>query len=239
VIGRGVRIGAGTVLHAHVVIDQDTHIGRECRLYSGTVLGGPPQDTKYKGERSYLVIGDNNILREGVTIHRATGEGCITRLGDGNMLMTYAHIGHNCEIGSHITFASYVGISGHVSIEDYANIGGITGVHQGCRIGTLAMVGGMSGVNTDIEPYMLANGRPARVYDINARGLKRAEISSKVRGELRLAYKLLYRSDLNRSQALEAIEEEIEKSPELDHLVQFIRATRNGFLGRGNTTPPL
>ena len=240
ILGPNVTVAAGSVLHPHVVVERNVRIGRDCEVYSGSVLGGPPQDHKFKDEQSWVEIGDNNIIRECVTIHRATGEDQVTRLGSHNMLMAYVHIGHNCEIANHITLASYVGVSGHVTIEDNANIGGITGIHQFCRIGTLAMVGGLSGVVQDIPPYMLSNGRPARVYDVNVRGLRRAQVTAKVRGELREAYKLLYRSNLNASQALETIEEEIAPSPELHHLVEFIRNTRsNGYGGRGNNPTPL
>jgi UDP-N-acetylglucosamine acyltransferase len=236
IVGKNVSIGEGTVLAPHVVVDAFTTIGRECRIHSGAVLGGPPQDIKFKGEESSLVIGDYNIIRENVTIHRATGEGRMTRVGDHNMFMAYAHVGHNCEIGSYITLASYVGVSGHVTIEDYANIGGITGVHQFCRIGKLVMIGGLSGIVQHIPPYMLAEGRPARVYDINKIGLRRAGIAPKVRNELREAYKLLYRSNLNMAQALETIEETIEKSPELEYLLRFIYDTRSNGNGRGNAS---
>lgn len=234
VIEQDVRIGGGTTLHAHVIIESHTRIGRNCQIHGGAIIGGPPQDSKYRNERSYVVIGDNNILREFVTIHRATGEDNETRLGDNNMLMAYAHVAHNCDIGNNVTIASYVGISGHATIEDFANLGGITGIHQYCRIGTLAMVGGLSGVVQDIPPYMLANGRPARVYDINKIGLRRAGITMKVRNELREAYKLLYRSNLNMSQALETIAEEIETSPELERLLEFIHTSRSGKNMRGN-----
>jgi UDP-N-acetylglucosamine acyltransferase len=238
IIGPNVRIASGTTLSSHIRIECNTHIGRDCQIFHGVALGGPPQDTKFKGEPSLVVIGDNNVLREYVTIHRATGENCRTRLGDNNLLMAYAHIGHNCEVGNNVTLASYVGVSGHVTIEDFANLGGITGIHQYCRIGKMAMIGGLSGVVQDVPPFMLANGRPARVYDVNVRGLRRAGVPAKVRGELREAYKLLYRSNLNNSQALEAIEEEIETSPELEHLLAFIRSTREGYGGRGNNPNP-
>src|SRR5262249_35826655 len=152
--------------------------------------------------------------------------------------MAYAHVGHNCHIGNSVTIASFVGISGHVTVEDHANFGGHVGVHQYSRIGSLAMVGGMSGVAQDIPPYMLAAGVPATVIEVNRRGLIRAEMSQKVRNELRQAYKLLYRSNLNISQALEAIAEDIERSPELDHLVEFIRSSRDGYSGRGNNPKP-
>ncbi len=239
IIGRNCTISSGTVIHSRSEIVENTKVGRNCQIYTGAVLGGPPQDYKFHGETSYLIIGENNILREYVTIHRATGEGEITRIGDNNMVMAYAHIGHNCIIGNQVTIASYVGISGHVAVEDDANFGGICGIHQNCTIGRLAMIGGMSGVTQDIPPYMLATGRPARVYDINVRGLRRAGVSTKVRTDLRLAYKMLYRSNLNVSQAIEAISEEIEPSPELDHLISFIRHTGEGYNGRATNPSPI
>jgi len=234
VIGRNVRIGTGTVLHPHVVIEENTILGSGCKVFSGAIIGGPPQDFKYKDEATHVVIGDNTTLRECATIHRATGEGCVTRIGSENMIMAYAHVGHNCDIGDHVTLASYVGISGHVTLEDHVNIGGLTGVHQGCRIGTMTMLGGFSKITQNIPPYMLADGNPAKVYDINKIGLRRANIVPKVRNELRQTYKLLYRSNLNMSQALETIEEEIDKSPELEHLLKFIRSSRNGKDFRGS-----
>ncbi len=236
IVGANTRIGAGTRLEHQVIVQAYTTLGSNCHVHGGANLGGPPQDTKFKGEESYVVIGDNNIIREYVTIHRACGEGKTTHIGNDNMLMAYVHIGHNCEIGNNVVLASYVGLSGHVTIHDRANIGGITGIHQFCRIGRLAMIGGLSGVVQDVPPFMLANGRPARVYDVNVRGLRRANISSKVRGELREAFKLLYRSNLNTSQALEVIESEYEHSPELDHLIEFIKGTRDGDAGRGNNS---
>ena len=155
------------------------------------------------------------------------------------MVMAYAHIAHNCDIGNRVIIASYVGISGHVTVEDGVNFGGNSGIHQFCRIGTLAMVGGMSGISKDVPPYMMVSGIPATVIDVNVRGLRRACVQAKVRGELRSAYKLLYRSNLNQSQALQAIEEELDKSPELNHLLNFIRNTRDGNNGRGNSNPPV
>lgn len=234
IVGRNVTIGDGTVMHAHAIIEPFTRVGKNCEVFSGAILGGRPQDIKYHGEETYVEIGDNNVIREFVTIHRATGEGCVTHVGSNNMIMAYVHIGHNCNIGSYITLASYAGISGHVEIEDYVNVGGHTGIHQGCRIGTLAMLGGYSRIHTNILPYMLVSGIPEKEIDINKIGLRRAGITSKVRGELKQAYRLIYRSNLNMTQALETIEIEIEESPELNHLIQFIRSSRNGKDFRGN-----
>ena len=235
VIDDDVTIGEGTELEPHVVIERGSRIGKNCRIWPGSVIGGPPQDHKYKGERSLLVIGDNNIIREYVTLHRAVGEGVGTRIGNDNMFMAYAHVGHNCEIGNGNTFSAYVGLSGHVNVEDNAVFGGMVGVHQFCRIGRLAMVGGVSKINQDIPPFMLADGVPARVIELNRIGLRRAGVPPSVRSNLRLAYKILYRSNLNHTQALERIEEEIERSEELDYLVDFIRGIQAGFAGRGQS----
>jgi UDP-N-acetylglucosamine acyltransferase len=237
VIGPDVQIGDGTCLEAHVVIESGCRIGRNCHISPGAVLGGPPQDHKYKGEPSHLVIGDNNIIREYVTLHRAVGEGMSTRIGNDNMFMAYAHAGHNCEIGDGNTISSYCGLSGHVTVESNVVIGGMVGVHQFCRIGKLAMVGGVSKVNQDIPPFMMADGVPARVLDLNKIGLKRQGIPPSIRATLRQAYKLLYRSNLNLSQAMERIEEELEPSEELDYLLAFMRGTMSGYAGRGNETP--
>lgn len=232
IIGPNVRIGDGTRIDPHVIIESNTTLGRDCIVLTGAVLGGAPQDYRFKGEESYLVIGDGNIIREYVTIHRASGEGESTVIGDNNMLMAYCHIGHNCTIGSGITMANMVGISGHVLVEDKVVFGGIVGVHQKVRIGKLAMVGGFSKVVQDVPPFVVADGRPTRVYDLNVIGLRRNGVSPKVRSDLKQAYKLLYRSNLNVTQALEAIENEVEPSEELDYLLDFIRNVRLGFGGR-------
>jgi len=237
VIGPEVRIGDGTRIDSHVVIERWTHIGRNCHIMSGAVLGGVPQDHKFAGERTYLIIGDNNIIREFVTIHRASGEGNATVVGSNNMIMAYCHIGHNCTIGNGVTMANMVGISGHAVVEDKVVFGGMVGVHQMVRIGKLAMVGGISKVVQDIPPFMLADGRPMRVYGLNVIGLRRNGVPPKVREGLKQAYKLLYRSNLNVSQALEMIDNEIEPSPELEYLLQFIRNVKFGFGGRQLDTP--
>ncbi len=235
VVGPRVRIGAGTQIAPHVIVESDTEIGRDCRIFAGVALGGPPQDTKYEGERTSLVIGDRNVLREYVTIHRATGEGESTRLGDDNFLMTYAHVGHNCVIGSHVTLASYVGVSGHVLIEDYVTCGGLVGIHQYSRIGTMSMVSALSGVSMDVPPYMLVNGRPARVVALNSVGLRRNGVSPEARRHLREACKLLYLGTRDRVDAIERIKEQIPDGPEIRHLIEFAQASREGRMGRANS----
>ncbi len=232
VIGADTKIGDGTVIEPHVVIEPWTTIGKDVLICSGAILGGRPQDRKYKGERSFLVVGDRNIIREYVTLHRATGEGNETRIGDDNMLMAYCHVGHNCTLGNSIMMANNVGISGHVLVEDKAIFGGMVGVHQFVRIGKFSMVGGYSKVVQDIPPFMIADGRPTKVYDINVIGLRRNGVAANVRAQLRQSAKLLYRSSLNLSQAVEAIENDIEPSPERDYLLEFVRGIKFGFNGR-------
>ncbi|MFQ3549278.1 MAG: acyl-ACP--UDP-N-acetylglucosamine O-acyltransferase [Armatimonadota bacterium] len=237
IVGKNVKIGDNTELDHHVIIECNTEIGSNCTVKSGAVLGGNPQDYKFKGEETYLKIGNGNIIREFVTIHRASGEGESTIIGDNNMLMAYCHIGHNCVLGNGITMANMVGISGHTLIEDKVVFGGIVGVHQNVRIGKLAMVGGFSKVVQDVPPFVLADGRPCKVCDLNVIGLRRNDITPQSRAGLKHAFKLMYRSNLNISQAIEAIENEIEPSAELDYLLDFIKNVRLGYNGRQMEAP--
>lgn len=237
VIGPDVIIGDGSRVESHVVIEPFTRLGANCVIKSHAVLGGEPQDHKFAGERSYLIIGDHNIIREFVTLHRATGEETATVLGDHNMIMAYCHIGHNCTFGSYITMANGVGVSGHVIVEDRVVFGGMVGVHQFVKIGRLAMVGGMSKIEQDIPPFMKADGRPAEVYDVNVIGCRRAGMRDNVRAGLKQAYKLLYRSNFNVSQAIEAIEAEVAPTPERDYLLDFVQSIKYGFRGRQLDTP--
>ncbi|MCS7223094.1 MAG: acyl-ACP--UDP-N-acetylglucosamine O-acyltransferase [Armatimonadetes bacterium] len=227
-----VVIGDGTVLEPFVVVRRYTRLGRDNRIYTGTVLGGEPQDHKFAGERSYLIIGDRNIIREHVTIHRATGEDKATQIGDDNLIMAYCHIGHNCVLGHQISIASYSGISGHAHIESQVTIGGMTGIHQYVTIGKLAMIGGMSKVVQDVPPFMLADGRPAKIVGVNVVGLRRATIPPSVREDLHEAYRLLYRANLNIRQGLDRIKAELPPSQELTYLVNFIHRVSKGYLGR-------
>lgn len=234
VIGPHCQIGDRTVIGPHVVIEELTAIGAECQVRAGSVLGGPPQDRKFGNERSYLRIGDRNLIREFVTLHRSVGAETATEIGDDNLIMAYTHVGHNCKVGSGTTMANNVGLSGHVIVEDGCVIGGFVGVHQYVRIGRLAIIGGYSKVVQDVPPFMLADGRPAEVLDLNVIGLRRAGVKPVSRAALKQAYKLLYRSNLNVSQALEAIDAEIEPDEELSYLVEFISLIKEGSSGRQN-----
>lgn len=237
VVGPEVVIGDRTIVEAQVVIEGGTLVGADCHVCAGAVLGGVPQDHKFKGEKTRLVIGDRNIIREYVTIHRSTGEGTETRIGDDNMIMAYSHIGHNCEVGSGVMLANMVGVSGHVIIEDKVVIGGIVGIHQYVRIGQLAMLGGFSKVVQDVPPFMMADGRPTKVYGLNTLGLRRSGIASSVRAELKQAFKFIYRSDLNLSQAIESIERDVQPSDEREYLLAFLRNVKFGYGGRQLDTP--
>ncbi len=237
IIGPNVQIDSGTIIEAHVIIEENTFIGKNNHIYYGSVLGAPPQDRKYKHERTFLRIGDNNLIREYVTIHRASGEGEATIIGDDNFLMAYVHIGHNSRVGNGVVIANSVGISGHCVIGDGANIGGMTGIHQHTRIGRLAMVGGMSRITRDVPPYMLVEGSPARVYGINLVGLRRAGIPEEVRAALKTACRLLFYAGLNLTQAMERIRAELPMYPELEHLLQFMEEIRQGRNGRALDRP--
>ena len=234
VIGGSVSIGSRTRLESHVVIEPYTTLGEDCYVRQGTLLGGPPQDHKFRGERSYLIIGDRNIIREYSTLHRATGEDEATRIGNDNMIMAYCHIGHNARVGNNIIMANQVGISGHCLVEDRVVFGGIVGIHQFVRIGKLAMLGGMSKVVTDVPPFMTVDGRPAEVVGLNVLGLRRAGIVPKVRAGLKQAFRLLYRSGLNMAQGIEAIYNEVDPSEEREYLLEFLTNIRRGYSGRQN-----
>ncbi|MCS6918888.1 MAG: acyl-ACP--UDP-N-acetylglucosamine O-acyltransferase [Fimbriimonadales bacterium] len=237
IVGANVRIGAGTTLGAHVIIEENTHIGRNNIIYHGAVLGAPPQDRKFKHEQSYLKIGNGNWIREYVTIHRASGEGQATVVGDGNFLMAYVHIGHNCIVGNGVVMANSVGVSGHCEIGDGANLGGMAGIHQFTRIGKLAMVGGMSRVVRDVPPFMIVEGSPAEVRGVNIVGLRRAGVPEPTRDALRKACRLMFLSKMNLSQAIERIRAELEMSEELSHLLEFVEQIRHGRNGRALDRP--
>jgi UDP-N-acetylglucosamine acyltransferase len=239
IVEGGTHIGANTILDSHVVIKRGTTIGKGCRLMPHVVIGGEPQDGKFKGEESFVRIGDNNILREMVTIHRATGEGEATIIGNNNMLMAYVHFGHNCVVGDNNMVSNSTGVSGHVTIEDRCVIGGFVGIHQFVHIGKMAMIGGLSKVVQDVPPFCTADGRPAKIHGLNTKGLRRNGVSSEQRAQVGAAFKLLYRSGLNTTQAIEQVKAEVPTSETLEYLISFIERVREGRLGRQDETPHL
>jgi UDP-N-acetylglucosamine acyltransferase len=206
-----------------------TVIGARCRIGTGTVLGGAPQHLKYDGSPSYLHIGDDNDIRELVVIQRSMKPGGSTRLGSHNFIMAQAHIAHDCALGNHTVVSSLTGLAGHVAVEDGAVIGGVTGVHQFVRIGAYSMVGGSSRLMQDVPPFLLVAGSPATVYGLNTVGLRRAGFSAEARRELKIAYRALYRSGLNVSQALETIQCQLTPSAPIAHLLEFIEHSQRGI----------
>lgn len=233
VIGPHVVIGPGTRIGAHVVIDGWTRIGADNEIHAGAVIGTAPQDVRYRGEEAYVHIGDRNVIREYVTINRAHNHMGTTVVGDDNLFMAYTHVAHNCVLGNGIIMTNYSGLAGHVEIEDFVVLGGMAGVHQFVRIGTMAMVGGAAKVIKDIPPYSIVDGQPARIYEINSIGLKRRGVKPTARTALRQAFRLLTRSGLNLSDALEAIHKQVPAHPEIDHLIEFMgKKSRMGVLIR-------
>ena len=239
VVEGGTQIGAGTVLEANVVVKRGTKLGARCRIWPHVILGHEPQDMKFRGEESFLRIGDDNVLREMVTMHRGVGEGSETLIGNNNLFMAYSHVGHNCTIGNHTMIANSTGISGHVTIEDKVVIGGVAGIHQFVHIGRMAMVGAMSKVVQDVTPFCMCDGRPAKINGLNIRGLRRNGVPPEERNQVSTAFKLLYRSGVNTSQALERIHAEIPRSATLDYFIGFVERVREGRLGRQDETPHL
>ncbi len=229
IIGDNVKIGEGTKIGPSVSIEGWTRIGKKCQILKGAVIGTPAQDVRYKGGRSFVEIGDNNLIREYVTIHRGTDEDSVTHIGNDNFLMAFCHIAHNCWVGDHVVIANMGTLAGYVRIEDRVIIGGLTAVHQYVRIGAYAMVGGCAKVVKDIPPFTLADGHPAHLWGLNVIGLRRANFPSWVRNCLNRAYKILFRSGLNTTQALEKIENELEGIAEVEYLCKFIRTSRRGI----------
>lgn len=229
VIGPNVKIGARTTVGSHCVFEGWTEIGEDCRITHSVCLGQEPQDVKYAGEETYVRIGARNLIREFTTVHRATGEGNETRVGDDNFIMCYVHIAHNCIVGSSTVISNLTTMAGHVTVEDQARISGVIPIHQFVRIGTHSIVGGGSRVPKDILPYIKAAGNPLRVSGLNTIGLQRAGFAPETMKALREAYRLIYRSNLNVTQAVERIKSEVPPIPEIQHLLEFIEASDRGI----------
>ncbi len=227
-----VTIGAGCIIGPHAVIHSYTVLGEGCQVGVGTALGGVPQDRKFKGERSFLRIGNNNIFREYVTLHRATGEDQATIIGDDNFFMAYSHIGHNCRVGSHCMLSNCASVGGHSVIEDHVILGGLAAIHQFVTIGRLTIVGGLAGVTRDQPPFVVSEGRPARPRAINVIGLRRHGVASETIDALRKAFRLLYFSGLNIGDGLRRAENEVVQTPEVMQFLEFHHHRNEGSRGR-------
>lgn len=229
IIEDGVKMGSHNIIRAGAYLCSGTEIGNYNDIHMQAIIGHAPQDTAYQGEPSFTKIGNKNQIREFVTIHRGTKPGTFTEIGDSNFIMAYCHIAHNCTLGNQIIMVNQASLTGYCLVEDGAFLSGMTGLHQFTRVGRLSLLSALSAVNKDIPPYMICGGRPAVVLGINVVGLRRAGISAAVREEIKQAYKLLYRSGLNVSQAVEAIRKNL-KSAEVQHLIRFIEESKRGIL---------
>lgn len=229
VIGEHVTLGANCKLHSHVVIDGHTILGSGNEIFPFASIGLQTQDLKWKGGTTWTRIGNNNTFREYVTIHSATSDGDATVIGSGNHILAYCHIAHDCQLGNHIVMSNVGTLAGHVKVEDHAIVGGLAAVHQFCRIGTMAIIGGCSKVVQDVPPYMLADGNPAETRTVNKVGLERNGVSEEAQAALKQAYKIIFRDGLTISNALVRIEAELPKLPEVLHLLEFARKSERGL----------
>lgn len=232
VIASGVKIGSGNKILHGATLCHGTEIGDENTIHMHAVVGHEPQDLKFKNEPTFTRIGNKNVIREFVSIHRGTEPGTATVIGNENYIMAYCHIGHNCTIGNNIIMVNQASLTGHCVVENRAFLSGMTGFHQFSKIGTLAMVSALSAFNKDIPPYVICGGRPGVAQGLNVVGMRRAGIPPETRKEIKHAFKILYRSGLNVTNALEQIKKECQ-SPEVKHFVEFIENSKRGIIKSG------
>jgi UDP-N-acetylglucosamine acyltransferase len=229
VIGEYVTLGAGCRLHSHVVIDGHTALGKENEIFPFASIGLKTQDLKWKGGITRTEIGERNTFREYVTVHSATNEGEVTRVGSGNHILAYCHLAHNVTLGNNVIMSNVATLAGHVTVEDHAVIGGLAAVHQFCRIGKFSMIGGCSKVVQDVAPFMMADGNPAETRTINKIGLERNGYSEETILALKQAYKVLFREGLTNTNGIAKIEKELPRLPELEYLLNFVRTSERGI----------
>jgi len=230
VVGEGVRIGRNTRIASHVVIDKWTTIGSDCDIFQFVSIGAPPQDLGYRGEKTEVILGDNNVVREFVTIHRATTkEDRRTVCGDNNLFMNYVHIAHDCRLGNNIIMANSATLGGHVTIDDHAIVGGLVPVHQHVRIGAYCIIGGASAVSKDIPPYVLAVGNRAKIYGLNSVGIRRHGFSRADLDEIKKAYNIIFRSSLGTAEAIEALRSEMPGSAHARRFMEFLSGSKRGI----------
>jgi len=229
VVGPHVTLGPRNVLQHHAVVIGHTTVGAENRFFPFCVIGGMPQDLKYKGEPTELVVGDRNTFREYVTVNTGTvGGGGVTRLANGGLFMANSHVGHDCQIGDGAIIANSVALAGHVTLEDHVHFGGLSASHQFCKIGRFAFVSGMTGIVKDVPPYCFASGARAELAGINSVGLQRAGFTEEQVGRVKQAYKIFFRSNLQTAEALAQLEAELGTHPEVAHFIAFIKSSERG-----------
>ncbi len=229
-IGPDCRVGAGSVIHMRATLEEHVHLGANVSVGIGSVLGGKPQDLKFKGEVTTVEIGDDTTIREYATINRGTSESFRTTVGKGCFLMSYVHLAHDCHIGDGVIISNGTQLAGHVKIDDRAIISGLCAVHQFGKIGRHAFVGGMSRVAKDVPPFVKAVGNPVKLYGLNSVGLSRSGFSDEVVSELKKAYRLFFRSDVNISQAMARAEGELKPFPEVQAFIAFVEESGRGIV---------
>ena len=230
IIGEGCTIGAGCVIAPRATLERNVTLGDSVKVGIGSILGGAPQDLKYAGEETSVEIGDGTVIREYVTVNRGTSHSFKTTVGNNCLLMSYVHIAHDCRLGNNVILSNVVQLAGHVTIEDRAILSGLSAVHQFARIGHHSFIGGMSRVSKDIPPFLKAVGNPVKLYGLNTIGLQRSGMDEGTIRELKRAYRLLFRSDLNVTQAIERAQTEIEPLPEVLELIRFVEASERGVV---------
>ena len=230
IVGEGCTVGPGNVIAPRATLERNVNLGRSVKVGIGTIVGGAPQDLKYAGEETTVEIGDGTVIREYVTINRGTAHSFKTTVGKNCLLMSYVHIAHDCQIGNGVILSNVVQLAGHVTIEDKAIISGLSAVHQFARIGHHSFIGGMSRVSKDIPPFLKAVGNPVKLYGLNTIGLQRSGMDEETIRELKRAYRLLFRSDLNVTQAIERAQTELEPLPEVKELISFVEASERGVV---------
>ncbi len=230
IIGANVEIGNDTVLHSHVIIEGYSKIGHSNEFFSFAAIGGKTQDLKYAGEPTYLEIGDRNVFRENTTVHRGTLENLPTRIGSDNLVLCYSHVAHDCQLGNHIIISNSVGLAGHIIVEDYAILSGMAAVHQFCRVGRHAIIGGLSKVTHDVPPFMVVDGNPATTRGINMIGLQRRGFSEDDIRAIKSAYKKLFlKKEGNIADAISSLKAtHAGDSPQVTHLIDFIEKSQRG-----------
>ncbi len=231
IIGGRVTIGEGTEVGAHVVIEGITHIGKGNRIFPFVTLGTPPQDVGYRGEDTSVIIGDDNIIREYSTMHRATTkEKWETRVGSRNYFMAYSHVAHDCRIGDSVILANAVNLGGHTKVGDFASIGGLSAAHQFVRIGAYAFIGGMTAVDRDIPPFMLAAGNRVKLYGPNRKGLSRQSFAREDVEDLKIAYRIIWRESKSFEEGISRVRNELRSSKMIELLLAFFENTKRGII---------
>lgn len=228
IVGPGVSIGEGCRIGPHASLERNVRLGAGSRVGQGSILGGDPQDLKYRGEESWLEVGEGVVIREYSTVNRGTAAAGTTRIGAGSYLMSYVHVAHDCQIGEGVILANATQLAGHVTVQDRANLSGLVAVHQFVTIGPLAFIGGCSRVTQDIPPYVKAVGNPVELFGLNTVGLQRAGVPAETISVLKRLYRLCFNSDLNFSQAMDRARMELPPLPEVERFLEFLATSERG-----------